>query len=190
MSTTRKRRKMGRPTKYTPEAGARIVGAMQVGAPLETAAGSAGVVRDTVRRWLKEGARMQPRRGPMPTDSEGRPILRTLGDFSAAVTRAFETVEVKCLNAIMGADDWRAKSWLLMNRHPDRYALPARRIVHEGGTTNTNVNVAAKVGEEDVVDLAQLSDEELDALDTLTAKAIGRAQPKPGPAKGKPDGSA
>jgi hypothetical protein len=141
---------------------------------METAAGSAGLGRDTVRRWLKEGARMPPRRGPLPVDHDGKSMLKTLGDFSAAVTRAFETVEVKCLNAIMGADDWRAKSWLLMNRHPDRYALPARRIVHEGGMTNTQVNLDGGA-----VDLTAMSDTELDQLDALTSKAIGRAQRPP-----------
>jgi transposase len=184
MPSPKTKRRRGRPTKYSPEIGERIVAALQIGAPVETAAAAAGITRETVRQWIKLGANMPSRKGALPTGQDGRPLLKTFGDFSSAVTRAFQSVEIKCLHAIMGAEDWRAKSWLLMNRHPDRYALPARRIVHTGGTTNTHVNLDGGV-----VDLKAMSDAELDQLDALTAKAIGRAAvPRPPPER-LPDGS-
>jgi transposase-like protein len=181
---TRKRRR-GRPTKYTPEVGARIVAAIQVGAQLETAAAAAGIAKDTLWRWMRDGARSTPRRGPPLVEPDParpgktRPILRTLWDFSDAVKKAFDSVEIKMLQAIGGADDWKAKAWILERRHPERYARPAQRHIHEGGTTNTNVNVNAAGAGGAPVDLSALSDDELDQLDTLTSRAIGRAQRSP-----------
>ena len=174
MSTAkRSRRRAGRPSKYTPELGARIVGAVQQGAAWETAAAAAGIDRETLRRWLREGARSRPPRH-QSRDGEGKPILRTLAEFCGAITRAEPGAEVKWLSWLnKGAEaDARHAAWLLTH-HPrtrDRYADPAQRIVHEGGTVNTNVTIDAGA-----VDLTRLDDAELDALDALTAKAIGRA---------------
>lgn len=191
------RRKRGRPTKYSPEVGARVIGAMRIGAIPKVAAGAAGVNQDTVYRWLREGNRMPPRtrRNPAPVDGEGRPILQTLRDFSEAYEKAMEACEVRQLQNINAAaagnvdkgvtPQWMAAAWLLERRHPERYARPAQRVIHEGGTTNTNVNVDAGT-----VDLTTLSDAELDQLDALTAKAIGRARPAlPAPALPAVDGN-
>ena len=190
MSTTRKRRKMGRPTKYTPDLGARIVGAMQAGAIPKVAAGVASINQDTLYRWLREGGRMKPRtrRNPQPSE-QGRPVLATLRDFSEAYKKAEDAAEVRQLRHIDDAargdrdrgvrGEWTAAAWLLERRHPDRYARPAQRHIHEGGTTNTNVNVTAGGAGGAPVDLSALSDDELDQLDTLTSRAIGRAQRSP-----------
>jgi hypothetical protein len=126
---------------------------------------------------------MKPRgpRNPIPRDADGRPILASLRDFSEAVNKGKDGAEVKLLDAIGKAalkDAWQAAAWLLERRHPERYARPAQRVIHEGGTTNTNVNVDG--GQ---VDLSMMSDADLDQLDALTAKAIGKAKaPKKSPA--------
>ncbi len=193
---TRKRRR-GRPTKYTAEVGGRIVAAIQVGVTVEVAAAAAGVHKDTVYDWMKKGARMPPRRTPPPTEPDPnragktRPVLTTLWYFSDALNKAIAGVEPRLLQAIGQADDWKAKAWILERRHPDRYARPAQRHIHEGGTTNTNVNLnagapgAAGPGQ---VDLGALSDEELDQLDALTAKAQGRAERRARGTRAEPPG--
>ena len=193
---TRKRGR-GRPTKYTPEIGGRIVGAIQVGVTFEVAAAAAGIAKDTLYRWLREGARMTPARRPPPQEPDParpgkfRPVLTTLWYFSDAVNKAIPSAEVRLLQAIGGADDWKAKAWILERRHPDRYARPAQRHIHEGGTTNTNVNVTAGAPGATgpgAVDLSALSDDELDRLDALTAKAIGRAQARTRGTRAEPPG--
>ena len=173
MSAPRTRCKRGRPTKYTPEVASRIVAGVQQGASWETASAAAGISRETLRTWLREGARMKlPRRPTL--DEKGKPILTTKAEFLGAITRAEPNAEVKWLSWVnKGAEvDARHATWLLTH-HPrtrDRYADPAQRLIHEGGTTNTNVNVDGGK-----VDLSSLSDEQLDQLDALTAQAIGRA---------------
>lgn len=126
---------------------------------------------------------MKPRskRSRVPVDPEGRPILKTLRDFSDAYERAEHVCELRQLGYIEAAakgdadrglrPEWTASAWLLERRHPERYARPAQRLVHEGGLTNVNAEV--------VVSLAALDDEELEALERLTAKAIGRPAPAP-----------
>lgn len=180
------RRRPGRPSKYTPELGARIVGAVQQGASWETAAAAAGISRETLRTWLRAGARMiAPRRPSL--DGNGKPVLRTLAEFLGAITRAEPHAEVKWLSQVnKGAEaDARHAAWLLTH-HPrtrDRYADPAQRLIHSGGLTNTNVQLDGGA-----VDLSALTDDELAALDRLTAKAIGRAQTRSSARGKKPGG--
>ncbi len=175
------RRRPGRPTKYNAEVGARIVAAVNLGAAWETAAAAAGIDRVTLRAWLREGARAKPP-ARKSVDADGKPVLATLSEFSSAIARAEPNMEIKWLSwTNEGAKaDARHATWLLTH-HPrtrDRYADPAQRLIHEGGTTNTNVNVDAGS-----VDLSRMTDEELEQLDRLTAKAIGRASaPKAPPA--------
>lgn len=167
----------GRPTKYNPEVGLRIVAALQLGATMETAAAAAGIDRFTLRLWLREGARAKKQPEKVRFDDDGRPILATLAEFSAATTRAWPQAELKWLQAIQQAampsgkhpGDFRAAAWLLTHvpHTRDRYADPTKKVHHSGGLTNTNVNLDA--GE---VDLSSLSDEELAQLDALTAKAV------------------
>ena len=174
------RRRPGRPSKYTPDLGSRIVAAVSLGASYETAAAAAGIDRFTLRVWLREGANAKPP-ARKSVDADGKPVLGTLSEFSAAIARAEPNAEIKWLSwTNEGAKaDARHATWLLTH-HPrtrDRYADPAQRLIHEGGTTNTNVNVDAGS-----VDLSRMTDEELEQLDRLTAKAIGRASaPKPPP---------
>lgn len=177
----KKRRGEGRPTKYDPAAGTLIVQALQVGATLEVAASAAGVHRTTLWRWMKEGFRQDRVRKAPDTDENGKPTLKTAAQFCNAVKKAAAAAEVLDLSFITKAarsGNWTAAAWKLERKYPDRYARPAQRVVHEGGTTNTNVNVEAGA-----VDLSKLTDQELEDLDRLTAKAIDRAAP----AAGRPD---
>lgn len=166
----------GRPTKYTPELGARIVGAVQLGATWETAAAAAGVDRETLRKWLREGARMRPVKN-IPMEPSGKPLLRTKAHFLGAITRAEPTAELKWLSWVnKGAEaDARHATWLLTH-HPrtrERYADPTQRIEHSGAVASINVETAE-------VDLSQLTDDQLDQLERL----INLAKPQPTPTEG------
>ena len=167
------KRGRGRPTKFSPDVAARIVGAVQIGAPLEVAAIAAGIDRSTLYLWMKAGGKQRARRRPH-LDSDGRPVLSTLRDFFDAVNKAAGSTEVRCLKYIDDAAKggaWQAAAWRLERMKPQDYARPAQRVIHEGGTVNTNLTVDAGA-----VDLAALDDEDLDALDRLTAKAIDAAK--------------
>lgn len=164
--------------------------------PIAVAAGAAGINTDTVYRWMRDGQRMPPRtrRNPQPFETvevNGREVrkltLVTLRDFSEAINKGFEQAEVTLVGAIRSAalveKAWQAAAWLLERRHPDRYARPAQRVVHEGGTRNMNVSIDASA-----VDLSAMSNDDLEQLDALTAKAIGRAKAPPAPPMELPPG--
>lgn len=86
------RRKTGRPSKLTPDVQQTIVSAVRVGNYLETASALAGINVDTIRDWLKQGARA----------SRGK-----YKDFSVAVKKAIAEAEARDVAIIdKAADGW------------------------------------------------------------------------------------
>lgn len=102
----------GRPTKYTPERCARILDALRDGNHIETACAVGGVHYDTFREWVKASEAGDER----------------YSGFSEQVTRALADAETALLSTVKthSADDWRAASWILERRHPDRWANTQR----------------------------------------------------------------
>lgn len=116
--------KMGRPTKLTPRLQERILRAVRSGCYLETATAAVGIRMETLRAWLKRGAR-----------SDGG-MYR---DFMLAVQVAMAQAEIRDLDRIDKAADpftdadgktspgsWTAAAWRLERRHPERWALSPR----------------------------------------------------------------
>jgi hypothetical protein len=106
---------MARPTSLTAERRDVIERALAGGAPLSVAAASAGVSARTVSRWLGEGLLVRRALAAVPGPESETPDDPARWD-DEAVQRAL-------VRAVLQAaqHDWRAASWLLRQRWPNRY---------------------------------------------------------------------
>lgn len=98
----------GRKTKLTPERQATIVRLIRAGNYLETAACAAGIDRQTLRVWLKRGAR----------EAAG-----VYNDFVVAVDEAAAVAEARSVAIIAKAAEtqWQAAAWFLERSRRDRW---------------------------------------------------------------------
>ncbi len=106
-------RRIGRPSRLTPDVEARILNAIRCGAPNKVACAAAGIGERTLYQW-EEKARAQP-------DSE-------YAQFAQKLTRAREEGIAARLAIVMKAAkvDWRAATWLLERDLPDLFSLKYR----------------------------------------------------------------
>lgn len=99
----------GRPTKLTPEVQEKIISVIRKGNYIETAAAYAGISKQTLYNWLKQGARQ-------PNGVYGR--------FVQAVEQALAESEMADLARIEQAamdGHWQASAWRLERRFPKRW---------------------------------------------------------------------
>lgn len=133
---------MGRPTKFTQALAEKVLQYVRSGAYIETAAAAAGINKQTLFRWLREGAKGKN---------------KSLSDFSAAVEKALGEAELRDLLIIgraatggeviadvtvtkpdgttvrdrkLSVPQWQAAAWRLERKFPDRYGI-TRRIQAE-----------------------------------------------------------
>lgn len=116
----------GRPTKLTPELQNEICRVIRAGNYIETASAYAGISKDTLYRWLKQGKRAK--RGKYR-------------DFSDAVEKALAESEIRDVTIIAKAaeDNWQAAAWRLERKFPDRWGRKERvqaDVSHSGQVTN------------------------------------------------------
>lgn len=98
----------GRPTKLTPELQELLCRIISEGNYLETACAIAGIRRQTVRNWMRTGARQK------------RGAKR---EFLDAIKKAFATAEAKNVRIIATAasEQWTAAAWMLERKYPKRW---------------------------------------------------------------------
>jgi len=146
---------MGRPTKLTKPVQDRIVELLAAGNYQETAARAAGISRSTFHRWMKRGAHAKQR----GKDSRYR-------DFRDSVKKAEAVAEVAAVKCVIDASEtkWQAAMTFLERKFPERWSR-GERVEHSGTI------------EQPTIDLSVLTDEELDTLDTITAKIEGIKAP-------------
>ena len=119
----------GRPTKFSPELGTRIIDLLRTGMYVETVSAAVGLHKDTLYRWLKRGARAK---------------TGALREFSDAFQKAVIEQEQRALIGIQlhGKREWTALAWFLERRFPDRWG---RRRVEltgpDGGPMRTESQV-------------------------------------------------
>jgi transposase len=134
-STEKKERKpRGRPISLTPEIRDKIVSLVGKGNYIETAAASAGISKDTLYRWLREGARYKSG------------IQR---EFSDAVARACAQSEVDAHQKLLNAETEDGKLILerMARRFSDRWGAKQRveaQVEHSGSLTLKIVNGSVK----------------------------------------------
>jgi transposase len=104
---------MARKTKLDAVRQKKIVEALRDGNFVTTAANLAGVDDDTVHRWVKRGREEA---------AEGQQTIYTrfVEDFDRATAEA-ESTHVAVLKAAARDGEWRASSWWLERRFPDRW---------------------------------------------------------------------
>lgn len=117
--------KGGRPTLFTPEVQAKIIGFIRLGAYIETAARAAGISRPTFQEWMKRGGK-----GEEP-----------FAGFIAAIEKAMGESEVKDLAHLENAaknGNWQAAAWRLERRFPKKYG----RKLEIAGAPDAPINVS------------------------------------------------
>jgi transposase len=121
---------IGRPSKFTPEAAARIIQAAQAGVYPAVAAAFAGISTSTLDGWLRDAAE---------DIDAGRET--PLSVFSEEIGRVVARIEVAALARIQAAmaDDWRAAAWFIERRFPERWSKRDARHLERSGQASTAV---------------------------------------------------
>lgn len=125
--------KMGRPTKFTPELGNKIIEALRLGVPQSTAILYGGISEPTYYRWLTEGDK-----------DDAPPNLR---EFRESVRAARAEAEVRSVAVIQNASrkTWQAAAWFLERGFPQHWARTDRHELtgRDGGAIELNVDAEA-----------------------------------------------
>jgi hypothetical protein len=110
--------KIGRPSKLTSLVKQNFLSALVTGCHIEAACGFAGIEYATMREWVQRGE------GTHPT----RRNAQEYAEFAESVTHAIAQAEVALVKRVNDAskDDWRAATWMLERRHPERWANTQR----------------------------------------------------------------
>lgn len=171
------KRRRGRPTKLTQELMAEMVAICQRGCYMETAAASLGISVETVRDWMKKGAKEADRLTCLLDAGDDVEKFMTepdllLAEFSGSIKAALADAELDDLDGIgeAGRKQWQARAWRLERMHPSRYALRAR-LEHTGSE-------GGPIRHEMSLDLTKLSDEQLAELEQIAT--IAGVDSKPG----------
>lgn len=120
---------MPRPSKFTPELGEKVVTALRAGCYAETAAAYAGISKNTLYRWLREGERAK--------SGEKH-------EWKLHYDRALIESELVALGRIRKAAErnWQAAAWYLERRKPHEWG---RRRVEVTGADGKPVEQHAAV---------------------------------------------
>ncbi len=113
-------KKPGRPTVWTPERRAALLGAIEQGMPLKQAAAIAGVSYDTLNHWQNRGENES-------APEEYRQFCQLLRRSQAVAMQ----VHLSVIHQAAGRGDWRASAWMLERRHPEDFARP-QKFEHSG----------------------------------------------------------
>ena len=118
------RNKGGRPTKFTPELGARLVKLISVGIPIGTACQVEGITKKTLRNW-RDAANEGDER-----------YVRFIAELNAAKGKALTAI---AMNVIKAAQvDWRAGAWYLERMDPERYGSRQTVVVSKAAAEMTD----------------------------------------------------
>ena len=151
------KRRIGRPSKLTPETQARIVSAVRCGASFKNACVAAGISERTFQRWRQKGEHQGAK-------TEYRRFWRDL-------TQAEQEGQTARLAIIQEAarNDWRAAAWLLERMDPERFSL-RYKIEHSG-------KVGSPVADSIRADLDRLMTEHPELARKLEDEGLGMSMP-------------
>jgi hypothetical protein len=170
---------MGRPIELTPEVLTRIAKLVEKGNYVEAAADHEGFDTSHVRKLLREGAR-ELRRMAIAGATDPDPRLERAVSFARQIKRARAKAEIDDVAAIREDGSWQARAWRLERRQPDRWGR-RERVEHSGPGGNAIPFVGAVVAPDQ---LKNLTDEELDALQSIVSKVGTRRTSDPVPDSG------
>ena len=128
---------MARPTKLTPELQKRITDAIQGGVDKKVAAAMAGIAESTFYDWLDQGRKPD--------------ALPEFSEFSESIERAeaeAEVVKVGRISIAANNGNWKAASWWLERKHPERWSeskkLQTEITGADGGPIKISIEDAKK----------------------------------------------
>ena len=128
---------MARPTKLTPELQKRITDAIQGGVDKKVAAAMAGIAESTFYDWLDQGRKPD--------------ALPEFSEFSESIERAeaeAEVVKVSRISIAANNGNWKAASWWLERKHPERWSetkkLQTEITGADGGPVKISIEDAKK----------------------------------------------
>jgi len=128
-----KKKGSGHGSKLTPETTERIISLIRNGAPLKTAAESAGVAARTLHAWIKRGETTRRQRDKAyVTFVEDVRKAKADGELAhlANITRAAVGDPKRGINGL-----WTASAWILERRNPEAYGR--REYVEHAGEVKT-----------------------------------------------------
>lgn len=122
IKSNRPKNAKGRPSKFCPETAQKIITAVREGNYIETAAAYAGVCKDTLYQWLKDGAA-----------KDADPEYKA---FSDGIGIAMAEAEVLDLETIGAASkiQWQAAAWRLERRNHERWGRTDRMNLNHSGS--------------------------------------------------------
>lgn len=127
---------MGRPTKLTPNIEKIIIECIGLGLSYRKTAAAAGITRQTLRNYVKRGEKAKSGKyfiffnRLQKAETEGERVnFQKIRDAAVGGQEIKHTKEIFHGNKIVkeisttqqSAPDWRAASWILERRHPERY---------------------------------------------------------------------
>ena len=116
------------PRKFGPELAMKVVKFVSAGCFIETAAGAAGLSKNTLYEWMKLG---ENRKDPRSTEE--------LRAWKKLLDEAAATAEARAVSGIQEAGAggaWQAYAWFLERKYPDRWrARTSNEVTVKNGTT-------------------------------------------------------
>ena len=147
----------GRKTKLTPELQARFIQALRAGNWIDTCCDYVGIHPDTYYDWMNRA-------------QEGGARNQIYVDFAQAVKTAKATAEIESVARIRLAGskgNLKADIFFLERSHPERWGKKRLEVTGKDGAP---LNPPPPR-----LDLAQLDDDELDALEGIVARTSARS---------------
>lgn len=112
----------GRPTLFTDETRGAIMLAIESGAYIETAVAYAGIAKDTFYGWMRQASKAlrEADGDPDAVPEDARPFVEFADTIGQAMARV-EVADLAHLRNVGRSQDWRALTWRLERRHPERW---------------------------------------------------------------------
>ena len=116
------------PRKFSPDLAMKVIKFVSAGCFIETAAGAAGLSKNTLYEWMKLG---ENRKDPRSTEE--------LRAWKKLLDEAAATAEARAVSGIQEAGAggaWQAYAWFLERKYPDRWrARTSNEVTVKNGTT-------------------------------------------------------
>lgn len=167
---------MVRPIKLNQKIHDELVSVIRSGNYIETACAYVGIHKSTFYDWLRKGAKEIDRVEKNPrarVTKEMEPFV----ELSNAVEKALAHAEVRDVAIIGKAAEtqWQAAAWRLERKFSDRWGRKERHeLEHSGGDKPIQMETKQEI------DLSKLSDEELNALESILDKSSDNGEAETG----------
>lgn len=150
----KKKKKMGRPTKLTPELQAEICDAIRAGNYIEPSAMRSGIDKTTLYNWLKKAGTELQRVASGQAKGKNCSVtarMRPYVDFLNALKKAEAEAEARDVAIIAKAamKQWQAAAWRLERKHYERWGR-RQAIEHKTDDKDKKKVQRVKIGKKEI----------------------------------------